>query len=335
MTKPTIWYQHEPYRSHNRTGRLYQQLLTPEYTLAPSAKEAGIVILHTQPWDYGTLYHRLPWLKNKYVISYCTWEANPLPLRYQMSLKLVQEVWTCSEYCASIFRPFHPRVAVIPHVVERDLVMDSLDELLVKRMIAWDPALTYFLAIVDEMQSRKNALGLAACFAALSSRVPNARLILKTSAAAPHVALADPSIIQLPVDLTDAQINALYRLSDFYVSPHRSEGWGLTLSDAMLFGLPVIATRYSGNLEYMNEANSYLIAAHECPVSAPDCYHLFTPGMVWSQPDMSELADTMLALGDGARTSQAQEKAANAQQDVARFNRATAQEAMFARLSAA
>ena len=46
---------------------------------------------------------------------------------------------------------------------------------------------------------------------------------------------------------------------DCYVSLHRSEGFGLTMAEAMYFGRPVIATGYSGNLDFMTEENSYLV----------------------------------------------------------------------------
>ena len=46
---------------------------------------------------------------------------------------------------------------------------------------------------------------------------------------------------------------------DCYVSLHRSEGLGLTLAEAMASGKPVIATGYSGNLEFMREHESLLV----------------------------------------------------------------------------
>ena len=46
---------------------------------------------------------------------------------------------------------------------------------------------------------------------------------------------------------------------DCYVSLHRSEGFGLTPAEAMYLGKPVIATGYSGNLDYMTPENSYLV----------------------------------------------------------------------------
>jgi hypothetical protein len=53
--------------------------------------------------------------------------------------------------------------------------------------------------------------------------------------------------------------DAMLAASDCYISLHRSEGFGLTPAEAMYLGKPVIATGYSGNLEYMTAENSYLV----------------------------------------------------------------------------
>jgi glycosyltransferase involved in cell wall biosynthesis len=75
--------------------------------------------------------------------------------------------------------------------------------------------------------------------------------------------------------------------SDCYVSLHRSEGFGLTMAEAMLLDKPVIATDYSGNLEFMTKDNSYL-----CPyklVSVGSGNHPYTEG-IWADPDIDQAA---------------------------------------------
>ena len=58
---------------------------------------------------------------------------------------------------------------------------------------------------------------------------------------------------------TAKHVNALIAACDCYVSLHRSEGFGLTLAEAMALGKPVIATGYSANLDFMNVSNSLLV----------------------------------------------------------------------------
>ncbi|EFC39792.1 predicted protein [Naegleria gruberi] len=51
----------------------------------------------------------------------------------------------------------------------------------------------------------------------------------------------------------------LYHLMDCFVLATRGEGYGLPFAEAMSMGLPTIGTRYGGQLEFMNDNNSYLI----------------------------------------------------------------------------
>jgi glycosyltransferase involved in cell wall biosynthesis len=78
---------------------------------------------------------------------------------------------------------------------------------------------------------------------------------------------------------------------DCYVSLHRSEGLGLTMAEAMALGKPVIATGYSGNLEFMSEANSYLVPYDLLEV--PSSWWAYAPGATWAEPDIDAAADLM------------------------------------------
>lgn len=53
--------------------------------------------------------------------------------------------------------------------------------------------------------------------------------------------------------LTDHEIVALYASADAFIFPTRAEGWGLPLIEAIASGLPVIATDYSGQSEYLSK----------------------------------------------------------------------------------
>ena len=71
---------------------------------------------------------------------------------------------------------------------------------------------------------------------------------------------------------------------DCYVSLHRSEGFGLTMSEAMALGKPVVATGYSGNLEFMNAGNSHLVPYRL--VTVPPGWWAHAPGAEWAEPDV-------------------------------------------------
>jgi len=83
--------------------------------------------------------------------------------------------------------------------------------------------------------------------------------------------------------LERADLQALHRCVDVYVSLHRSEGFGLGIAEAMCMGKPVVATAYSGNMEFMTSANSCLVNYRMIPVGASDYPH--ARGQKWADPD--------------------------------------------------
>ena len=82
-------------------------------------------------------------------------------------------------------------------------------------------------------------------------------------------AVADRPEIKLIEDTVSRGMkNAMIASCDCYVSLHRSEGLGLTMGEAMYFGRPVIATAYSGNLDFMTTENSYLVPYEMAEIGA-------------------------------------------------------------------
>lgn len=68
-----------------------------------------------------------------------------------------------------------------------------------------------------------------------------------------------PRIVLYDQALGERQMPALYAGCDAFVLPSRGEGWGYPYLEAMAMGKPVIGTRCGGNVDFMNDANSYLI----------------------------------------------------------------------------
>ena len=67
-------------------------------------------------------------------------------------------------------------------------------------------------------------------------------------------------------DFSRSEMGQLQSACDAYLSPHRSEGFGLNLAECMAHGKPVVATGFSGNLDFMTEENSFL-----APMEARAC----------------------------------------------------------------
>ena len=75
---------------------------------------------------------------------------------------------------------------------------------------------------------------------------------------------------------------ALVAAADCLVSLHRSEGLGLHLAEAMWLGTPTIATRYSGNLDFMDDDCSMLVDA--TMVRVTDGQGIFPSSAMWADP---------------------------------------------------
>jgi glycosyltransferase involved in cell wall biosynthesis len=95
------------------------------------------------------------------------------------------------------------------------------------------------------------------------------------------------------------EILGLIQVCDAYVSPHRAEGFGRTLAEAMLFGKPVIATNYSGNAFYMHPQLTLPVKYQLVQLKKGD-YHFVEDddGAVWAEPSIDHMAKQMHAAID-------------------------------------
>lgn len=115
--------------------------------------------------------------------------------------------------------------------------------------------------------------------------------------AALHQAIGDDHRIKV-IDrtITDAELSALLDNSDIVLSPHRSEGFGLHLAEAMAMGKCVVATGWSGNLEFMNDDSAVLLPYRLVPVLDPTGVYAPAEGAMWAEPDIEEGARLLRVL---------------------------------------
>src|SRR5204863_4153391 len=112
--------------------------------------------------------------------------------------------------------------------------------------------------------------------------------------------------------LSRTDINSLMNLCDCYVSLHRSEGFGLTLAEAMSLAKPVIATGYSGNMDFMTATNSFLV--NHRLVTLDQDYPPYQTGSVWADPNQEHAAQVMRLVYEKRKI--AREIGRQAQKDV-------------------
>ena len=160
---------------------------------------------------------------------------------------------------------------------------------------------TLFLFMFDfcSILERKNPLGLIEAFRRAFRPGEPAHLVIKSIRGAEfpdQFARLQAAAHKAGVHLINGALSreralGLMTLCDAYVSLHRSEGFGLTMAEAMLLGKPVIATGYSGNLDFMHQENSRLVGYRLIPtVEANPPYE---KGWTWADPDLDEAARHM------------------------------------------
>lgn len=299
-----IVYHVNPYISYSVTAAEYAACLAAlGHELLWGLEHAGqadVVILHEEPTLYEHLYASFPVLRRCRVIACCVWENEILPPFFREPLGLVNEIWTPSSFSASSMLPHFAGVRVLPHVARR-IAFSKEDAAWARQRLTDDPDVFRFFSVIDLINPRKNFEGLLGAFyEARKVLGERARLVLKQYRMNIDLG-ALPGVVSIAEELSRSRMAALHALCDAYVSAHHAEGWGLGLSDSMCYGKPVIATGYSGNMEFMNRDNSFPVSYVMAPVSdlMRERFSLFTPDMRWADVDIKEMAATMVMVARG------------------------------------
>jgi hypothetical protein len=232
------------------------------------------------------------------------WEAGLLPPSMRSASHLVDEVWCATDYVQSLLAPVIDRpVRKHPLVIDVPTIRTAL-----QRSDLGLPEAHFLFGFAFDYASvleRKNPLGLIDAYCDAFGPEDGAALVLKTlnalrhpmvASALHHAADRRPDIVVLDQPLPAVEMRALFQLLDCYVSLHRAEGTGLTMTAAMAAGTPCVATGWSGNLEFMTEENSMLVPYELVEVGrSADPY---APDAVWAEPDLSAAAAAMRSLFD-------------------------------------
>ena len=243
----------------------------------------------------------------RYNIGFWFWELARLPDAWHGALDRVDEIWVASRFVAETMA-----AATSKPVRTVRLAVDATPSRAYRR---WEFGLSddmftfLFTFNFNSYVARKNPLGTIKAFrVAFPGGNESVALVLKAMNAdkgGDRIRLLEEAIdgdnrirvIDRP--MSRDEVFGLESVVDSYVSLHRSEGFGLGLAESMFLGKPVIGTAYSGNLEFMNDANSLLLDYRLMAVG--DREYPFPAGQVWADPDVGQAADHMRRLvGDPA-----------------------------------
>lgn len=243
-------------------------------------------------------------------IGLFVWETSHVPGGWLPTVDGLDAIWAPTEFCAAIFRQITDiPVDVVPYVVENEAgePASAAAKANLRKAFAIDPSKRVILYAFDGSSylARKNPHALIRAFRAAGLGQAGWQLVLKTK----HVfdlpeegkklldlvgTSGDVVVIDQP--LSQNELGALFDLCAVYASSHSSEGFGLTIAEAMEMGKVVVATDYGGCRDFLDATCGFPVKAE---VTALDqTYGPYLRGAEWGQVDE---ADLTRALNDAAR----------------------------------
>jgi glycosyltransferase involved in cell wall biosynthesis len=251
-----------------------------------------------------------PFERARRTIGYFFWELAEVPDEQQWGIGLVDEIWAPTEFVAAAYRgatdtPVTLQPLPLPRPFRRTAVVG---EPAMTPVVA-EPAPLEVLVSLDLMSvmERKNPLGAIEAFRRAFPGGERARLTVKTlngeqrpsQLARLRDAAADDDRIRLVHGRLDAAAHELLIAnSDVLLSLHRSEGLGLHLAEAMSLGTLVIASRYGGNLDFMDDDCAALVDVRMIEVT--DGEGAYAAPAQWADPDLDQAATFLRrAVADG------------------------------------
>ncbi|MCG5060490.1 MAG: glycosyltransferase [Limnoraphis sp. WC205] len=239
------------------------------------------------------------YLENRYNIGVWAWELHNFPSEWKFAFDLFDEIWTYSNHSAEAISAVSP-IPVVKIVPGINLPTSSLTREDLK--LPKDKFIFLFIFDFHSIFERKNPLGIIEAFKqAFGKSNKGVLLVIKfsNSHAFPQKlqqlnAATEklPSIYLIDKHLTKDEVNSLIYHCDCYVSLHRSEGFGLTMAEAMFYGKPTIATAYSSNIEFMNVGNSFMVK-YDLASTPEGIGGPYKTGDIWAEPDLEQAASLM------------------------------------------
>ena len=239
-------------------------------------------------------------------VAYWYWELDTAPAAWRDSARQVDELWTGTNFVAEALQGVtdKPVFTLFPGVRLPAFLPRSRAHFGLPTRESGRFAFLFSFHM-DSVMERKNPLGLIASFRRAFGEDEPVDLVLKTTSFGNYdaqlaelvQAAASTSVYIVDRVLDKGDIVALMDSCDAYVSLHRSEGLGLTMAEAMLLGKPVVATRYSGNLDFMDDDNSLLVDCEVVPVRGTIPPYT-VPGARWAEPSIDHAAELMRRVYD-------------------------------------
>lgn len=240
------------------------------------------------------------------MIAYCFWEMSQLSQAGVRGLDLVDEVWVATDFVRDAFeRVGSVPVRRVPLPIAEPIPSERSRSTFAPLADADDRRVLGVTFDHFSVLDRKNPLAAIDAFARAFTEDEGPLLVVKTLNAEAHpeehARLLEHSQGRRDVRVWDEHLSrgdqmAFLSHLDVLVSLHRGEGFGAHLAEAMWLEVPCIATRYSGNLDFMDDTCARLVDFSMIDVA--DGGSIYPRGTQWADPDPDDAASAMRELVD-------------------------------------
>ncbi len=255
-------------------------------------------------------------------IIFPAWELPDYPQAWVEKLAAFDGLWAPSTFVQdAIGRATGRPVAKVPLAVDM-----KLSAFLGRRWfdIPEHAFVVMFAFDFSSYAARKNPFAVLEAFEQLVARRPQAPLhaLIKYKGGDPNnpdrkalearIARLNSRVQTITREMSDNEVKNLFRNADVFVSLHRSEGFGRGLAEAMALGTPVVATGWSGNMDFMDAETALLVDHQLVPVKPGE--YLFGEGQSWAEPDVAQASRLIEQVMD--RPAQARAMAERARRSI-------------------
>jgi hypothetical protein len=272
-----------------RQGPLCQGAVAEPPDVAPGP---GTLLVHVNgpmlPWALVALGRRA--VAGKRVIAVWNWELPVLPADWSRGFECCHEIWAASRFTAEALSRSVP-VRLVPYPV-----LPAAPATMGRDAFGLPEDAFVALQVFDAASSiaRKNPAASIAAHHQAFGDDPRRILLLKVHntaragaawAEVASLAATHRNVRILDASMSEAELSALILACDVLLSLHRAEGFGFTLAEALALGRPVVATGWSGNLDFMDAPGAHAVSYRLLP--AADMQEIYDlPGAFWAEPDL-------------------------------------------------
>jgi len=283
--------------------------------VAFSAPEPMLPIDQPQPVDIAIAFHNADCFDrfarntgtaylgaSRKRVAHWVWELSELHPAWRGYGALFDEIWAPTAFVRdAVARSYHCPVHVVPYPVSVNAPTPT--RFRERFGIAPDEFVMCTMFDASSFVERKNPLPLFKALQTLRRRGVPARLIVKVTH--PHL-LADYLTLKgfdagdieglslFSESLDHGSVLGLIDESDCLVSTHRSEGFGLTVAEALMLGKPVVATDYAGTRDFLTEQTGFPVPHGMVAIESD--LGPYRAGCLWADIDQGALVERLLEV---------------------------------------